>query len=180
MKVLIIPEDQTLDGFIARPVVEAILKDAGIAARVDVLPEPRLRGAADALDPDTLRTIIATNPMIDRFILVVDRDCDRNGHVAKANAREQEHDKLVTCIAVQEIEVWMLALYKERLSARWSEIREHCDPKEEWADPLLSRLGTSGPGGGRKRAMRALRGKLTSLLSLCGELAELRNKLSSV
>lgn len=177
MKVLIIPEDQTLDGFIAKPVIEAIFNDLDINATVDVLPEPRLRGAGDALDPNTLQFIIESNPMIDRFILVVDKDCDRNGHVAKASDREQEHDRLLICIAVQEIEVWMLALYKDRLDARWPQVREHCDPKERWAEPLLNQLGKSGPGNGRKKAMRALKGNLTSLLSLCNELQELRDKI---
>lgn len=181
MKVLIIPEDQTQDGFIAKPIVEALLDDLGIPGRVDVLPEPRLRGANDALDPDLVRTIVADNPMVDAFVLVVDRDCDRQGHVSKAAAREQEHSgRLLACVAVQELEVWLLALHKDSIQERWQDIRSHCDPKERWAEPLLQRLGTSGPGAGRKKAMAALRGKLQSLLSLCDELSDLRKKLHAL
>lgn len=181
MKVLIIPEDQTQDGFIAKPVVEALLADLRIPGRVDVLPEPRLRGASDALDADLVRTIVNENPMVDAFVLVVDRDCDRQGHVSKAAAREQEHPgKLLACVAVQELEVWLLALHKDSLQERWQDVRSHCDPKEKWAEPLLQRLGTGGPGAGRKKAMTALRGKLQSLLWLCDELSELRTKLEAL
>lgn len=179
MKVLIIPEDQTQDGYIAKPVIEALLNDEGIPARVDVLPEPRLRGAGDALDPELVREIVDEYPMIDLFVLVVDRDCDRQGHEAKAAAREQEHaGRLVACVAIQELEVWLLALHKDKLDARWPEIRNECDPKERWAEPLLKRIGTSGPGGGRKKAMQALKGQLQSLVSLCDELQQLKGKLA--
>jgi hypothetical protein len=180
VKVLVIPEDQTQDGFIAKPILEALLADLSIPGRVDVLPEPRLRGAGDALDPEVVRSIVDDNPMIDIFVLIVDRDCDRQGHVAKAAAREREHpSKLLACVAVQELEVWMLALHKDRLGSRWQEIRSHCDPKEEWAEPLLRQLGTAGPGAGRKKAMQALKGQLQTLLSLCDEIVVLKEKLAA-
>lgn len=180
MKFLIIPEDQTLDGYILKPIVEAIAADLGVRGRVDVLPEPRLRGAGDALDAELIGEIVADNPMVDVFLLVVDRDCDRQNNQAKAEARRQEHpDKLIACVAIQEVEVWLLALYKDELGAPWQQVREHCDPKERWADPLLRRLGTNGPGGGRKLAMRALQGKLRSLLSLCEELEGLKQAIAS-
>jgi hypothetical protein len=180
VKVLLIPEDQTLDGFITKPVIEALLADIKVSARVDVLPEPRLRGAGDALDPSVVRSIVADNPMTDLFVLIVDRDCDRQGHEAKARARQSEHPgKLVACVAVQELEVWMLALYKDQLHESWQNIRAHCDPKEQWAEPLLKKLGSAGPGAGRKRAMQALKGKLKTLLSLCDELNDLRNRLQA-
>lgn len=181
MKVLLIPEDQTQDGFIALPIVEALLADLEIPARVSVLPEPRLRGAGDSLKAETVAQIIADNPMIDVFVLLADRDCDRQSHEAKASAREKEHpDKLIACLALQELEVWLLALYKDQLGAPWGEVRDHCDPKERWAEPLLAQLGTSGPGGGRKKAMRALSGKLRTLLSLCDELQHLQQRLGAL
>ncbi len=180
MKILIIPEDQTQDGYIVRPIVEALCADLGVSARVDVLPEPRLRGAGDALDKEIVAGIVRDNPMTDLFLLVADRDCDRRTHSAKAAEREKEHPrKLMACLAIEEVEVWMLALHREDLGARWSAVRSHCDPKEEWAEQLLQSLGRGGPGGGRKRAMQALRGQLQTLLSLCDELQELRRRLAA-
>lgn len=179
MKVLVIPEDQTLDGFIAKPIVEAMLQELGIPGRVDVLPEPRLRGAGDALDAEVIGSIVRDNPMTDLFILIVDRDCDRQSNTNKAAARESEHpNRLIACVAVEELEVWMLALHRDRIEARWQDVRSECDPKEKWAEPLLTQLGTGGPGGGRKRAMHALKGQLSTLTSLCDELRRLKERLA--
>lgn len=178
MKVLIIPEDPTHDPHIIKPIIEAILSDLGRRAWVDVLRDPHLRGTSDALDADTIAGVIADNPMIDLFILVVDRDCDRDHNEAKAAARTIEHaGRLVACLARQEVEVWMLALHLPRVEASWTTIREECDPKERFGAPLLHVLGSTGPGAGRKAAMRALPGNLRSLLSRCDELARLRADL---
>lgn len=180
MKVLLIPEDQTVDQYIIKPVVESLLADLGKAnARVDVLGEPRLRGAGQALDPTVVGQIVAENRMVDLFLLLVDRDCDREGNEARAAEREGEYaGRLIACCAWQEIEVWMLTAFKERLRAEfsvsWREVREECDPKERFAEPLLEGLGSSGPGRGRKAAMRYV--KLTDLMT-CDELVALRERL---
>lgn len=115
MKVLIIPEDQTHDPFIIKPIIEAIFADLERRAQISVLPEPRLRGTSDALNAALIREIVADNPMEDLFILVVDRDCDREGNDAKAAAIAAAYGgKLLACVAKQEVEVWMLALHVDR------------------------------------------------------------------
>ncbi len=178
MKVLVIPEDQQLDRYIVQPVIEALLDDLGKRARVDVLPEPRLRGASEALNTEVLTKIIHDNPMVDLFLLIVDADCNRENNKSKAEQREREHwEKLVACVAVQELEVWLLALYKDELDVAFSEVREECDPKERWAEPLLKRLGTESPGAGRKSAMRALAGRYRSLRDTCEEIRELQTRV---
>ena len=141
MKVLIIPEDQELGRYVVSPIVEAMFRDLKIPARIDVLPEPRLRRTGNALDSTVVARIVADNPMIDLFLLIVDCDCDRKNNSSKARQRQAEQaDKLLACIALQEVEVWMLALYKEQLDAPFSEVRRHCDPKERWAQSLLHNL----------------------------------------
>jgi hypothetical protein len=180
VKVLLIPEDQTHDQYIIKPVIEALFADLELPARISVLPEPRLRGYAQALDPEMIRGIVQDNPMEDLFLLLVDRDCDRNHAEAKAAAIQKEHaSKLFCCLAIQEIEVWMLALHSDSLDTPLSEIREHCDPKEIWAEPLLKRLGTDGPGAGRKKAMRALQGQWRSLRDRCPELRSLQVEIAA-
>ena len=87
MKVLIIPEDPTHDPHIIKPIIQALFDDLGRKAWVDVLREPRLRGTSDALDAATIAAIVAENEMIDLFLLVVDRDCNRDGNDSKAAAR---------------------------------------------------------------------------------------------
>ena len=178
MKVLVIPEDQELDRYILKPIVEQMFADLERRVRVEILPEPRLRGTGDALDEEIVRAIVTDNPMIDLFLLVIDRDCDREGNVSRARARARDHQgRMIACLAEQELEVWMLALHKDDLGSPFSEVRAHCDPKEQWAEPLLERLGTDGPGRGRKRAMRALVGKWRSLRDTCSELRDLQDQV---
>ncbi len=180
MKVLIIPEDQELDRYIVKPVVEALFAAIRQTPDVTVLPEPRLRGAGEALDQGTVATIVAENPMADLFLLIVDRDCNRENHEEKAAQRQAEHpDKLLACLACQEVEVWLLALYKDSVQETFTKVREDCDPKERWADPLLKELGSNGPGRGRKAAMRALSGKWRSLHDTCPELRDLQQRIQA-
>lgn len=183
MKVLVIPEDQTHDQYVVKPVVERIFADLEKSAEVTVLPEPRLRGAEDALDAELIAQIIGENPMVDLFVLVIDRDCDRMGHAAKIKKLEDSHEKLMGCLAIEETEVWMLALHRQEVEeearSKWSQIRAHCDPKEAFAQPFLQRLRSSGPGGGRKAAMRALSGQWKTLVSLCPEIDDLRKRIAA-
>jgi hypothetical protein len=182
VKVLVIPEDPKNDQFILKPIVDAIFADMGRRARIDILREPRLRGVAQALDREIVAGIVADNPMVHLFILAVDRDCDAFENTAKAVARRMEHpDRLVACLAVQEVEVWMLALHREMLPP-WQEIRAECHPKERYAEPFLQQTAVNPVevGGGRKRAMAALtRGTFRGLLQVCDELRILRDEIEA-
>lgn len=176
MKVLVIPEDQHLDQYIVKPVVECIFAELKRPAAITVLPEPRLRGTSDALNPEVIRTIVDENRgMTDLFILLVDRDCNREKNEAKLAARIQENaDVLVGALAHQELECWMLALAELAQipgAKSWSDVREDCDPKERYAAAFLRDF--QGPGGGRKAAMRALSGKWPRLKQLCPEVGKL-------
>ena len=181
MKVLIIPEDPTFDQYIVKPVVERLLKDLGLTGRVDVLRDPKLEGIDKALDKDVIADIVNDNPMEDLFVLVVDRDCDRMNNSTRTAARVAEHrDRLVACLAKEELEVWMLALYRDELGVRWSEVTQECDPKEKYAEPFMARKGwTAQVGRGRKRAMHALGGAWTGLLSVCPEIATLKSDVQN-
>ena len=130
MKILVIPEDPKLDQYILKPVVARIFADLEKSPRIDVLSNPRLRGVAEALDSAKLADIVATFPMIDLFLVIVDRDGVKSRQETAA-AREAEHPRrLFVCLAVEEIEVWMLSIHSRDLGAPWREIREETDPKE--------------------------------------------------
>jgi hypothetical protein len=179
VKVLIIPEDPTLDAHILGPVFEKLFDDLGRMARVEVLQDPHLEGIDQALHPEMVKRIVEENPMVDLFFLVVDRDCNRFQNEARAASREQEHPgRLLACLAIEEVEVWMLALHREILGERWNAVRSECDPKERYAEPFLQERGwLSQVGKGRKRAMRGLATQWKSLLTVCPELAVLRERL---
>lgn len=176
MRVLIIPEDPTLDQHVLKPVVERILDDLGKRARVDVLQDPHISGAAQALDPQVAAEIVQDHRMVDLFVLVVDRDCDRAGNVGKARARVSEHpEQPVAVLAQEEVEVWALALFRDELRVPWSAVRAECDPKELFWAPFVERKGWLGTvGRGRKRAMRGLGGGWAGLLAVCPEIVDLR------
>ena len=180
MKVLIIPEAPSLDKYILKPIVERIFQDLERTARVDVLEEPHLKGVDQALDATIVAEIVRDNPMEDLFLVIVDGDCNRFKNVEKAASRVAEHsNKLIACLAVEEVEVWLLALHREKLSVGWSEVRAECDPKERFADPLLDVLGRDSPGRGRKGAMRVLGAKWKGLLGLCPEIDALKISIAA-
>ena len=178
MKVLVIPEDPTLDQYILKPIVTRIFADLGKSPRIGVLSNPRLRGVAQALDSAILADIVSNHPMIDLFLVLVDRDGDtrRSG---LARQRETEHQgRLFVCLGIEEIEVWMLAIHREGLDVSWKEIRAEGHPKERFAQPFLEEKAPRlDPGGGRAWAMRDLGARWRGVLQCCEELDELRQRV---
>jgi hypothetical protein len=177
VKVLVIPEDPTLDQYILKPIVERILADLGKTARVQVLTNPRLRGIAQALDPAIIADIVRTYPMVDLFLVMVDRDGDPR-RPSNATTLEGSQPHLFVCLAIEELEVWMLAAHRDTLSTPWSEIRQEPHPKERFAHPFLAeRAPKLDPGQGRAWAMRELGGKWKGVLSACDELDGLKHRI---
>lgn len=180
MKVLVIPENPTHDQFIIKPVLEKLFNDLSLRCRVEVLSDPHLNGVEEALNHELLRRIIDSNPMVDQFVLIVDADCERSNATSRVRHIEAKFSpKLISCVAVQELEVWLLALY-EHAEIRWSDMQEHCDSKEAYFDPFIKDRGWMAQvGGGRKRAMRALAGNFAKLLSRCPELRDLKTRIQT-
>ncbi len=178
MKVLIIPEDPTLDQYILKPVVKRLFDDLERPARIDVLSNPRLRGVAQALDSATLADIVSTFQMIDLFLVLVDRDGDTT-RPAVAAARETEHPgRLIACLAIEEIEVWMLALHRDTLGSPWREVQSERNPKERFATPFLAaRAPKLDPGAGRSWAMRELGTGWRGVLQVCPEIDDLKRRI---
>jgi len=177
VKVLVITEDPTLDQYILKPIVERILADLGKTARVQVLTNPRLQGIAQALNPDIIADVVRTYPMVDLFLVMVDRDGNPRRQ-SQATTLEGRQPHLFVCLAIEELEVWMLAAHRDTLSAAWSEIRQEPHPKERFAHPFLAeRAPKLDPGQGRAWAMRELGGKWKGVLSACEELDGLKHRI---
>jgi len=182
VKVLVIPEDPTYDQYILKPIVERLFRDLAKPARVQVLRDPRLGSVSQALNPTTLAQIIDKYPMIDLFLLLIDRDGDQQHRPEKAQALEDAFGRLFVCLAIEEVEVWMLALHRDALPAPWLEIRTEMHPKERFAEPFLSEYERRhGPsvGAGRKGAMRSLGSRWKGMLQVCSELRELKEKIAA-
>jgi hypothetical protein len=180
VKVLVIPEDPSLDQYILKPVVARIFADLGKSPRIEVLSNPRLRGVSQALDSAILADIVATFPMIDLFLVLVDRDGDE-GRLTVANVRETEHpNHLFVCLAIEEVEVWMLAIHHRTLGSSWQEVRGEIHPKERFASPFLAeRARKLDPGAGRAWAMRELGGEWRGVLRRCPEIADLKRRIGN-
>jgi len=181
MRVMIIPEDPTLDQFILKPAIEAVFDDLKRVARVQVLSNPRLRSVEQALEPKLLESILNSNPQTDLFLLLLDRDCGQN-RIHRVMARETEAQNsgkwLCGCLAIEEIEMWVLAISQEELPASWQEMRKECHPKETYFNPLVAQLGLQNDvGRGRKQMMKDLAGRYSRLFQLCPEIAELRERI---
>jgi hypothetical protein len=178
VKVLIIPEDPTLDQYILKPIVGRIFADLGKSPRIDVLSNPRLRGVSQALDSAILTNIAETFRMIDLFLVLVDRDGNPYRSDV-AQQREAEHEgRLFVCLAIEEIEVWMLAIHRESLGFSWSEVRAEIHPKERFAQPfLMENAPKLDPGAGRAWAMRDLGARWKGILLCCSELEKLQRRI---
>ncbi len=180
MNVLIIPEDPTKDKYVLKPIVEQLFDDLGRRAKVVVLENPRLQGVDEALAAAQTAAIVQQYSFMQLFLTLVDRDgkADRQ---RIAVAREQEHPgKLFVCLAVEEIEVWMLAVHRHSFDIAWAGVRQDPHPKERFSDPFLKANAPKpdpGPGMGRKWAMRGVSGKWKGMLQACPELGELQNRI---
>ncbi len=177
---MVVPEDPTLDQYVLKPIVERLFANLGKMPRVQVLSNPRLQGVSQALDGEILADIVDTNRMIDMFLVLVDRDGDDTKRPRQAKERTRQHaDRLFVCLAIEEIEVWMLALHRGRLGVPWRDVRAEHHPKERFAHPFLAAHAPKlSAGGGRAWAMRELGSKWKGVLEVCPELAELQQTLA--
>ena len=181
-KVLVIPEDPTNNGYILKPLVQAILTDAGKpAAKVDVLTNPKLGGYDHAL-----RAI--KEELADRYgfwdLWVFIPDADR----ASAGAMEQlEKDlgakgiTLLCCPAHPEVELYACAAYRSEIDGGWNTARQDARMKEDVFAPLLEKHGDNRRAGeGRDLMITESLKNLPLLFQLCPELKLLRNRIANV
>ncbi len=126
------------------------------------------------MDRQRLREIFDRYPMVNLFLLCVDRDCNDGRRAAledrEAWARQECGCTLIAENAWQEIEVWVLAGHDLPPDWSWQEERADCDPKETYFEPFADQHGvTSAPGGGRKALAEEAAKRYTRILQLCQE-----------
>lgn len=178
-KVLVIPEDFTKDEHILKPLIEKLLEEAGIQrATVTVCRDPNFQGVAAAMDKSRLRAeVIERYPMVDIFILLIDRDGLAGREVATQNIEStftQElapNNKLFFAeLARQEIEIFVLAGHDLDEGTHWQDIREDANVKNTFFQALVRRENTQKlPHQGRKKLMVAAIKNFRSILSRCDD-----------
>lgn len=160
MKVLIIPEDFIKDQYVLKPLVSSLLSWLNQPrARVEVCQDPRLGGVSEALKWANIESIIKKYPMVDLFLLLVDRDgnegrrltLDQVEHQAKGLIGDRRRLFLAEN-AWQELEVWVLAGMNDLPAQwQWNAVRKETNPKEKYyLEYSTSRNLLSSPGEGRK------------------------------
>jgi len=180
LRVLVIPEDPTYNGYLLKPLAERMLAGCGRArAKVTILTNPRAAGYEHAkrLIRDDL---IPTYRSVDLMLFLPDRD--GQDRAAELHALEEHAAQngvtLLCCAAVEEVEVWALAGHTEKLAERWQDVRANINVKEQVFLPFLAKYGSQRePGEGRKRLMHEAMQNYRGVLARCDELARLEQRI---
>ncbi len=180
LRVLVIPEDPTYNGYILRPLVERMLEEVGKPrARVTVLTNPKLQGYDHAVQAIRFE-LPERYAHWDLWLFLPDADRAQNLDELES-ALAEKGVRLLCCAAVPELEAWLLAGHRDRLKLEWAEVRDHPSLKEEVFAAFLRAHGDlRSAGGGREMLMRQTLANYTGLLKLCPELARLENRLREV
>jgi len=178
-KVLVVPEDHTNNGAILKPLVGAILTDAGKPnARVQVLDNPRVQGYDGA--KEALRDVLVERyDWMDLWLFMP--DADRASPQAMQALEAELREKgvtLICCPAEPEVEVYAAAPYSEEIRGGWAAARRHPQFKEVVFAPLLAAHGDPRrPAGGRDRMIEESIRNLPRLYQLCPELKRMRDRI---
>lgn len=185
--VLIIPEDFRLDRYILQPLMQALMSNSGRPnAKVRVLTNPLLGGIDQALKLDNLLSIVDQYPVVDLFVLIVDRD-GRPERRQILDAREVEVGTHLSSgrlflaqEACQEVEVWALASQELLPAWRWNDIRNEPHPKEKYYDPYVAKRSIAHRiGGGRREIGREIIRQYGRIRSRCPEVKDLESRVTA-
>lgn len=177
LHVLVIPEDPTYNGYILQPLVERMLEELGKPkAHVKILADPKTNGYAHAI------SVIRGNLFgqykhfpLWLFLPDGDRTSDLKWLESELMGRGVH---LLCCAAQPEVEAWLLAGHRDKLSISWPDVRQHPRLKEDVFEPFLKLFGDPrSASGGREELTSATLRNYRGLLSVCPELAELEDRL---
>ena len=177
MRVLVIPEDFRKDQYMLKPIVTAMMAALGKPrAKVMICQDPLLGGISEALKWENIESIIKQYPMVDLFLLCVDRD----GNMGRATVLNNLETKATTILspnslflaenAWQEIEVWILAGQDLPKEYNWQKIRQEINPKETYFLPFSQQRNLlDTPGEGRKPLGEEAAKRYDRIRQLCPE-----------
>lgn len=181
-RVLVVPEDHTHNGAILKPLIGAVLADAGKpSAMVKVVDRPRLRGYASAVAA-IKGDLVDLYDWMDLWLFVPDAD---RATPATMSALEGDLSTrgvvLICCAAVPEVEVFAAAPYSAQIAGGWAQARASRRFKEDVFAPLLAVHGDPRrPNGGRDLMIEQAVRNLQRLYQLCPELKTLRDRIAAL
>lgn len=154
MKILVIPEDFRNDQYILKPLFDRLFRTQDFRrARVDICRDPLLGGISQALKVERLCEIVERYPMVDVFILCVDRDGDINRRTVLDEIEGTFGSRFLAANAWEEIETWVLAGLDLPSSWRWTDVRAEVHIKEIYFEPLVAQRGLVDDLGRGRRAL---------------------------
>jgi hypothetical protein len=180
-KVLVIPEDPTHNGYILKPLVEAILADAGKPnAKVTVLTKPRLEGYEHAVK--AIREELPDSyGFWNLWIFIPDADrATAEAMTALEDELTRKSIKLLCCPAQPEVEIYACVPYRRDIKGGWEGARKDVRFKEDVFAPLLAKHGDDRRAGSGRDLMieQALQNR-AALYQFCPELARLRERIQA-
>ncbi|GAB4288390.1 MAG: hypothetical protein Fur0025_22500 [Oscillatoriaceae cyanobacterium] len=177
MNVIVIPEDFRKDQYMLKPIIQAMMAQIGKPrAKVIICKDPLLGGVEEALKWENIERIIKRYPMVNLFLLCVDRDSKpgRKNQLDKLEAAASNilPDKCFFLAenAWQEIEVWVLAGHDLPSDWNWQDIRQEIDPKETYFITLAKQRNLlDNKGEGREQLAKEAASRYQRLRQLCPE-----------
>ncbi|HEY0183232.1 MAG TPA: hypothetical protein VGC09_10540 [Rhodopila sp.] len=173
MKVLIIPEDFRKDQYILKPLFDRLFSVLMWPnTKVVVCMNPLLQGVTEALNSTRLTEIFERYPMVDIFVLCVDRDGNerRRQRLDELERKFGGARQFLAVNAWEELETWVLAGLDLPKGWVWADIRRETSVKERYFDQLARQRGVAdGPGGGRKTLGQEAASSLDAIRQKCRE-----------
>jgi hypothetical protein len=186
MNIVVIPEDESNDRFILKPILEAMFQKLGKSyARVEIArPDPT--GWEGVKQWKQLSEILDNFPLAHLFILCVDRDGHQqrrqilNSLERRANEKLRLPRRFFAEHAWQEIEIWALAGIRWALKRQWTweAVRNERDSKEHYFEPISASRGLLGEvGGGRKTLGSEAARNYPKIIQNCPEVRDLEERI---
>ena len=171
MKVLIIPEDFTHDQHILGPLFSRLFAEIGRpTAKIIVCREPNLGGVAEALKIERVREIVDAYPMVNLFVLCVDRDGEPGRRKRLDQIENEFGARLLAENAWEELETWVLAGLRLPKEWKWGAVRAEVHVKEAYFEPLARKRGViDSPGGGRAVLTKEAASRIPAIRQKCPE-----------
>lgn len=183
LRVLLVLEDASLNGYLLEPVVEALLADVGKPfARIHKLSTPEQPQGFDHAVKLLKDVRTQTRNYPERPIWVFLPDADR-GTPDVLDRLEAEvrlrGPRLLTCALQPEAEIIGLVGRETAVNHTWAQLRAHPRLKEAVFDPYLRSLNSRAAGRGRAQLAQSAISNLQRLYRRCGELKVLRDRLAA-
>lgn len=187
--VLVIPEDATHDHYVLAPVLKALVAAAGKPhAAIRVATDPAAHGVDQALEIAFLERVVRRYPMIDLFLLCVDRDGKpgREDELTHREALMKGHlaaaQRFFGTAAHQEVEAWCLAgLGSLPSDWSWEDVQSEPHCKEVYFERIARARGVAGgPGGGRESLGREAARRYSTIKQKCSEVRALEERVRSL